>query len=524
MPEDDGDALTERGNLRRQLAQSLAVADDERFLNMVWAARAIQSGRAEEGLPFISGVPDAAVAEGITNRLAIYPWELETLTNELLAQPKHRYYRVLQCGAWNTIATLTNQLRDLEGAEYVARRGAVPILREMYRIQGRQFEWQRGFPSVAQFYRNCFIYGQGACAEYFQETHDISIAQLTLVGYALFASFLADPTYDRRQDLAIIGVTPETRERAMSRICAPISTVRDIALRNREGDNDTAYRPSALRLFPCIAMDKRLRRIRAPIPELVISRVTSGLFYDVVGGGGPVRDEYGRRFEQYVHSYFEAMLPAVRLLPEWHYRVACQSILSPDLMILGQRTEEVSIAVECKATRMSIDARFGELPENERGYEDMEKAVFQIWRFFSHCRRGLTGRRVAADAVGIVLTLENWFVMGSVLQEEIEARAVLRAQRLDSKITDEDRRRVIFCPMPDLEEVLATATEDSFRTSVARSVMDDRRGWLFSSIHREVRDANAIAKAYPFAEKLAELLPWWERLERERGQHGDGTR
>ncbi|HEX8215173.1 MAG TPA: hypothetical protein VF582_06840, partial [Allosphingosinicella sp.] len=194
---------------------------------------------------------------------------------------------------------------------------------------------------VSQFHRYVFIYGQGVCAEYFREAHGVTIPEMTMMGFALMAAFLEHPTYDRRGDLAMIGLTPETRERVLSLITAPLAQVRALAGKIRAGGAETAYRPSVLRQFPCISVGHGRRYLLAPLPQLIIARVTSGLFYDVVRGGGPVREDYGRRFETYALRYLDAALPELRVIPEWRYGPRGSAVDTPDLLCPMDEGEEI---------------------------------------------------------------------------------------------------------------------------------------------------------------------------------------
>jgi hypothetical protein len=139
--------------------------------------------------------------------------------------------------------------------------------------------------------------------------------------------------------------------------------------------------------------------------------------------------------------------------------------------------ESVRIAIECKATRMGVGARFGDNPGAERGYEEIARGVFQIWRFLSHCRRGLTGRSAAPDAFGMILTLDEWFAGRG----------------------------------PLLNAVLVRATGQSL-LAVLTMAEGDHRGWILSSLHADLDDPKTDPKPYPFADALDELLPWHARI------------
>lgn len=59
------------------------------------------------------------------------------------------------------------------------------------------------------------------------------------------------------------------------------------------------------------------------------------------------------------------------------YRVRGNDVETPDILIEDEGY--VSIVVECKAARMSYEARFSEEPivEARRGYDELAKGVFQ---------------------------------------------------------------------------------------------------------------------------------------------------
>jgi hypothetical protein len=197
--------------------------------------------------------------------------------------------------------------------------------------------------------------------------------------------------------------------------------------------------------------------------------------------------------------------------PIWRFLLP-QPHDTPDLIGIAHDTENVAFAIECKASRMSIAARCADDAVAERGYDDMVKGILQLWKFFSHCRRGLTGRDVASNAVGMVLTLDNWLEVGSTLQSELVVLAVQRAEQHDPAILAEDRRPIIFCSMPDMEKALIRATSSSFRTALEVASGEERNGWAFSSVHQDVADPAVATRDFPFEDDIARLLPWWGEL------------
>jgi len=371
---------------RKKLNSYLEIADDEGFMQLLWAANALQADAEHAAAPHLNySYPKIAVTTDLTDRSFIYKWELETLANEALATPnrtrrKHDRIRTLNTESYNAVVSMANVLRKLENAEDEHGLKDRAVLREMARIANRQFDWQRGYFNVPQFYRNAFVYGQGTCADYFKAEHGITINQLSLIGYCIYITLTENPVFRRFTNMGAVGIGPTDLERALAVIARPILVMRALAAEERSMGYYTAYRPSVLRRFPCIIFGDGNNRIRAPLPQLILERVTGGVFYDVVGGGGAVRRDYGRRFEEYCIKYLRAMLPEL----DWREEVKCRArggeMSTPDILLV--EGAGVGLAVECKATRMGYSAKFGEGELDERGFDEIIKAVFQLWRFF----------------------------------------------------------------------------------------------------------------------------------------------
>lgn len=513
------DIANTRAYYRRKLDQGLETGADEAVLRMLWAAHAIQSGHSDAGLRFFQSVPRDFVTSDMTDRHHIHPWEYETLANEMLTVPKrmklHRgAERTLLTGDWRNVTNIVNRLRGLENIESAYRLNDATILREMSRIGGRQFDWQRGYFNAPQFYRSAYIYGQGACADFFAAEYGITVNQLSLIGYGLFV-WLSDHDFFRRNtSMSEMGISPENLQRALALVTQPIAEARAQAGAIRRSIYHTAYRPSVFRMRPCISFGDEQERIRAPLPQLILERTTAGIFYDVVRGGGAVRDDYGHRFESYCLAYLRATLPGIDWQEEQRYRVKPNHIDTPD--ILGNTDGSLALAIECKASRMSYEARFGADPLEERGYEDIIKAVYQLWRFFSHCRRGLASFRLSDSVCGAVLTLDSWLLMAGELQAEVIERARIMAAEKDALILPEDQKPIAFFSITDMEASIIRATESSFGSAIRALATKEHHGWMLVNVHERFIEEGAEPKPFPFHDRLGEVLPWWNIIEDER--------
>ena len=209
-------------------------------------------------------------------------------------------------------------------------------------------------------------------------------------------------------------------------------------------------------------------------------------------------------------SLLSRMLVEARFLPEAKNLTPLGEIATPDILMLDN-DGAVTLAIECKASRMGVTARFGEVPAEDRGYEEIAKGIMQLWRFFAHCRKQITTNRLAVDAQGLILTMDEWFAGRSAVIPQIIKRAHELANASAHEISLEDRRPVAFCTISELEVVLSTATVTSLQDAI-RIGSGDRQGWIFSILHQESEAEKTEPKRYPFLKELDALLPWYAQI------------
>jgi hypothetical protein len=501
---------------RRKLDDLLARADDEAFFIMCWATLAIQSGRAGNARDLLS-VPPEAVTDDISSPFKVHPWNVETLLNEVLTTPKlkvvpGRSNRILNCGTFSATGAVVNALLGLENAEDGIVLKRVDVLREMHRLTQRQFDWQRGFVSHSQLYRSGFLYGGELTRAFFARNNGFTIDDFSLACFALRVIFLERPSLTINGGLDPIGLSEATLRSVVGLISLPHAAARVTARELRGGGGHTAYKRSLFRTYPCVRFGAG--RTVAPLPELIALRATSGLFYDLAGGGGDVKNEISGRFEVYCRELLGNMLTGLRVRGSYKYPIRKGQIVdTPDVLLY--EGEGLSVVFECKATRMSYQARFSENPmaDDRRGYAEMARGIFQIWRFVSHRRRGLLSEeRFRANVTGVVLTLDTWLSMANTMLDDVFGFASEIADKRDPEILEEDRIPVIFCSIEDLEHTLAVSTPASFLGTIGAATEERFKGWMISSVHREFAPDLRVNNDFPFAEKVAEVLPWWTRF------------
>lgn len=512
-----------RDESRRNLRDYVGRAHDVDFLALIWAVDALQSGRVAEAAKYIS-YPRGADVEDIAAPLSIYSWELETLATVLLLgrklDPTRRHPQIM-CQRFGDLGNATNLLRSLENAEHALHSDGTNIMLELHRIAQRQFGWQRGYFKPQNVYRFLYVYGQGKCADYFKEKYGISINDFSLCALAIFQLTYKDRLITK-PDATALGISPETMSAALAVLSLTLDDTRKRAKEIRleamanNGGADlprTSYQPSVLRQFPIITIPSMGNRILAPLPALVIHRATSGLFYDVVKGGQALVNEANQRFEQYGRLLITRHLPRFEVLEAQKYKYKNSDAETPDILLKDHG--EIVAVFECKATKLSFEAQYAENPmiAAKRAYDQMTKGIYQLWKFFSHSRRGLyAGQPVSATTHGVLLTMETWFAGAGPLQIAASEDAKTLAAA-DPEITEQDMRPVVFCAMDELEDTIGWATEDTFLTLLGKAADPKYRGWSIASVQREEKLKNE--EWNPFNLNLKEVMPWWDIFEPE---------
>ncbi len=494
---------------RRKLERHLAHSFDEPMFSLVSAVVAVQSG-SENALRAVRDLPPEAIGSELGSAYYVAPWTLETLVNELLATPKPPGFgigrtRVLDAGTFETLRLLNNLLVKLANAEDGIFLKNHDVFYEMARIAQRQFPWQRGVFNAPHLYRSILLYGTGSAREFFEKSAGISVPDFVKTGVCMSQGLAGNDFVPRDRDPSAVGITAKMREAALARLAIPHGEARVRTARIRAGNRHTAYRPSILRDFPIVAFGDRCERLRAPIPELVIYRYTSGLYLDVVRGGAAVWTDIGRRFENYVLEYLQAMMLPYEVIGERTYGPKKTRYRTPDVLV--SNAGGVVAAIECKAKRMTFDARFADDPTAAAsvGFDELAKGIFQIWRFFSHARRGVTGEIcVVPNCRGVIVTADGWLTMASRQAETVLAAAHALADA-EGDIVPQDRREIAFCPIDDVEFALQFGSGDSFLAACNEIAAGEKRGFMLSVAHAAAR---GLERPYPFVGRMHELLPW----------------
>jgi hypothetical protein len=410
-----------------KLKSHVAALDIYKLFQSAWSIDALQSERHEYAIPYLSFPLDAA-ASSPSSSYAIHKWEIETILTLNLILSEGGQAAQNRCiepkEHFDNFASTVNLLRNVENYEYGAIGKPEEIFSELHRIGQRQFAWQRGFASSERLYRFAYIYGEGPIADYFYEKYGVTVKDFILTGFLLYTCFQQQPWIDGKIDVIIlekVNLKQSSYEKAFALLSCDIS---ELKIKNKDMVREAyknsaprvAYLPCALRQYP-VVLNNFTGEAISPLPDIIMLRVTEGIYYDVVGAAQATFEQSNIRFEKYVRDTIDGFFPRFKVLSSQSYGPKKARKQSPDVLVVDN--DELKIVIECKATKLTHAAKFAEDPFNSatHSYRQIVKGIVQIWRFFSDTRLKKFSELPLSDSVyGVVLTMDSWMQMSSDLQ------------------------------------------------------------------------------------------------------------
>lgn len=506
----------------RRLNDLLSCAPIDDFLQMIWDLDALQSDLP--GSPKISLIdaPEKARVKKIGEGIHIPKWWLETLAIRRLAtnqqkRRRGRKARILNCRRWGAAARCLDTIRSLEGAHDVAFMDKYDVIRLMGLIAHRQFPWQRGVLNTPHVYRNAFVYGGEEATIAFKAKSGLTFSEFLLLGFTSYVAFVNQHRIDAQKHfsdprLVKVGLTPQIIERGLNLLAQNFTEASNQAVIDLREAEHIGYARSTLRDRP-ILKSTQSGVLICPLPTLILTRSTSGVFYDIVDSDR-ARRECGERFESYCLKYISCMAPSFHFTSEISYGTKKNPRSSPD--ILGKLGNKIRLIIECKSRRIPFRTKFEnhDIANLDSAYDEIIKGVIQIWRFVYDIRADRVGKHIELSkaAVGCLLTLDNWLEGSPFGLKRLYEKAHEKADSETPPIPYSDRIPISLVAIEDLENTLGSYSEEAFLEGLDSISTGEKFGW---SLHDAVKNSargETTDPRYPFAKQLPELMPWWDNF------------
>jgi DNA-directed RNA polymerase subunit N (RpoN/RPB10) len=340
----------------------------------------------------------------------IYVWELHVLCREILLHA---------AGDQDGLSTSTglfrfiNHIRRIsEGTSGRTIDSGGSAMRALHPVIQQQARWQYA-RDEARVFRAFHIYSDRELAPIFEQTTGLTVGSVYTLALAIRGMATQHVGTSSALDCSPVGVTCEARDAFFKMTGTTVEELRTALAERQRYDEGWAFTWNALEACPLINLDKgRTPVFWCPLPDLLLRRVTEGLFYDLLKSDMPFGDKYGRAFERYVGKVLREVFDSDR------FSVAGEQ---PHEIIKGHMKHGVdwivsdttgNIFIESKARRLKQEAK--EIAEGgslEQSLDDLAIAVVQLYKNVSNAINGRSKWIYnGLPSYPFVVTYEDWYL------------------------------------------------------------------------------------------------------------------
>lgn len=352
-----------------------------------------------------------------------FPWELEIILREVIINsPDRRNKKSLR--EWDYLRKIVNQLKDFENkiSEIYSERRNVYV--ELFRVAHRQFPLQNKI-DTKDLIRHYKIFSDKDLKPIVENELNITVDKLYIIGLMFSGFFLKSHNliYPFKSDISIIDKT--SIDSFLKLFSIDFSELKEFYDNNKQFNDKFAYSFNPLRARPIIKKEntKGVITLYAPIPLLILFKLTSGIYYNLVNSNKKFGEKFGIAFENYVGDFCisQKLNDNFKLIKGEKYKIGKREKETVDWII-----EEKSslLFIECKTKRLKNIAKEGLEDEQPIKLEikKMAEFVFQVYKSIKDFKENKYPRikyNSQQEIFPIILTLEEWYLFGNFTDEEL---------------------------------------------------------------------------------------------------------
>jgi hypothetical protein len=464
---------------RERLRDRLAFADPRELVEAIWLLDRLRAGSVDAvRRGFEAAFLQAATPVG--SQSYIGPWELETLLLEYLeVSPANDPRRTLALRHWRVIADFVNWIRGIEN-EQSKSRSADKIFEELVRIGYRQFGYQVNVPDIYSTVRWWSIVNTPDLRDVLEQKFGIEFKKILRTFLVIFMYFDEDCFRLFPSEIDAKIANQISIKRVLKHLSCELSDIRSD--QPCAYMSDLAYRESPIRRHPIVRFDlgSGNHGYSVPLRNLLWWRITSGLYYDLVGLP-EFQNSVGRGFEAYIANLIGQTMQW-ELKERENYRLAGQHWTEePDCVFMDGAGRVLAI-VECKAVKATLGAQVKLLSEAgiDRAIAELAKGIVQVAKYRQFLAE-TQPQTVDDNCVLLVVTLDNWLFLGDSIADLVKQKALLLAQRAGLKTDLIEAGRVVLATAADLEQVVGHYGDEDFKLSYL-AACGECRGYQFGTI------------------------------------------
>jgi len=321
------------------------------------------------------------------------------------------------------------------------------------------------------------------------DTTELSLDELFLFGMALLGTFFHKFAIFYPPNIQIHGLSPDGLDRFLRHFSHNVHDLR-ILLQNEQEMNDGflyAYHP--LRAFPLIIIKYQGRdSLICPLPTLLFWRFTSGVYYEICGKPG-FDNAFGDAFQWYVGQVIErgTRRENTRVYPEAQYWIGKDSKRTVDWIV---EQDGAALFVEAKTKRLAHQAKV-EIIEKDILPVELDKLAAMVVQAYKSIHDYKAGHYPHfpfdpnRKIYPLVVTLEDWILMGPPLINELRADVILRLEKESIPTTVIEEMPFSVCAIHEFEQAIQVMDRVGLHTVMQGKVEWPRQEWTFAAFLRD---------------------------------------
>lgn len=497
--------------LKKTLSQTQTLA----LFRSIWEIDRIQSAGNYES-DFFKDADEDIYTTDPKNRCFLYKWNLEQILNCSLfnhQEPSNLIIqRKLELQTWAGLAQIYNDYFNFINADCEEFLESNDVTKSLKFTGYQQLPWQNGLTGINSFYRSAYLCDGSSIERHFLETIGVTPKSYISNIFLLFSHFSYQYSLQIPCDLSVVNGNQKEFQQTLLNLSQPLNTLRDEAknlrLKNLTNESEAynEFSKSVFRKFPIVRLDDST--FVCPLPELIIFRLTEGLHFDLEKSKGDVRNQIGKRLEDFCFDLSTALFSKFQVSREFEYKRKKETVKSPDIFLIDD--DRASVIIECKATSLDHDSKFNLNNANNLPIrsDELIKGIQQIWQYRDDMINCILENEQPSEKIyGVILTLDSWIALNPDLFTELLSQAHKIAD--EKGISKDSRIPIIIMSVLEFETILLHLDEKNF-TDLLDLVNDQEfLGWSIDSIFRERFTSKKICKEYSVDEFLSKYIDWW---------------
>lgn len=436
----------------------------------------------------------------------LFPWDLPAIAREVLLHAQRRG-GTKRLNSLAAVQTVMNSLRNTsnEGSK-LRLTEQNDVFNELLRISHHQFPWQQGniYRSLT---RHLKIFGAPGVVPMLEKHTGLTVREFFFLGFALGGHLLRRFDINSAQDYSEFGISEAKASAFFSRLSMSIENLKPL-LAAQPVDATWDYGWNPLEATPLVALDpEHPNRMYCPVPDLLLRRFSTGLYYDLVKVPG-FGNAFGTAFEAYVGEVLTVAYqdgPAT-VLKEAPYLVGRDTHHGPDWIVCDASG---NLAIECKTKRLTQAARQAGDVALRAEVDKIAEAVVQNYKNIREAQQGLSSWEPNGHPIiPLVITFEDWFLLGPLLHGLLDQSVSIQLQDagLDAQLIDTMPYAVMSCR--EFELCIASVREGGIAKFFQGKRKEEYQQWMWPEyLHNEYKGIKPINFQKAFEAAWHNVIP-----------------